>query len=158
MLLVARGLFGSRAQARAAVLAGGSRSAGRWSTSRAPRSTRAPTSPRHRVDATSRAAGDKLDTAIGRLGVDVPERTCLGVWALPPGGFVDRLLQGGAARVIAVDVGYGQLDWGLREDPRVTVLERTNARQLTRERLPFEPSFVTADLLHLPDGRAGPGD
>jgi 23S rRNA (cytidine1920-2'-O)/16S rRNA (cytidine1409-2'-O)-methyltransferase len=62
------------------------------------------------------------------------------------GGFVDRLLQGGAMRVIAVDVGYGQLDWKLREDPRVTVLERTNARQLTPERLPFEPSFVTADL------------
>jgi 23S rRNA (cytidine1920-2'-O)/16S rRNA (cytidine1409-2'-O)-methyltransferase len=48
--------------------------------------------------------------------------------------------------VIAVDVGYGQLDWKLREDSRVTVLERTNARQLTPERLPFEPSFVTADL------------
>ena len=62
------------------------------------------------------------------------------------GGFVDRLLQGGAARVIAVDVGYGQLDWKLREDPRVTVLERTNARRLTRERLPYAPSFVTADL------------
>ena len=57
-----------------------------------------------------------------------------------------RLLQGGAARVLAVDVGYGQLDWRLREDPRVTVLERTNARHLTRECLPFEPSFVTADL------------
>jgi len=62
------------------------------------------------------------------------------------GGFVDRLLQGGAARVIAVDVGYGQLDWKLREDSRVTVLERTNARQLTSERLPFAPSLVTADL------------
>jgi len=48
--------------------------------------------------------------------------------------------------VIAVDVGYGQLDWKLREDPRVTVLERTNARRLTAERLPFAPSFVTADL------------
>jgi 23S rRNA (cytidine1920-2'-O)/16S rRNA (cytidine1409-2'-O)-methyltransferase len=45
-----------------------------------------------------------------------------------------------------VDVGYGQLDWKLREDPRVTVLERTNARHLTAERLPFAPSFVTADL------------
>jgi 23S rRNA (cytidine1920-2'-O)/16S rRNA (cytidine1409-2'-O)-methyltransferase len=62
------------------------------------------------------------------------------------GGFVDRLLQGGADRVLAVDVGYGQLDWRLRQDPRVVVLERTNARHLTRERLPFEPSFVTADL------------
>ncbi len=48
--------------------------------------------------------------------------------------------------MVAVDVGYGQLDWRLREDPRVTVLERTNARYLTPERLPFQPSFVTADL------------
>ena len=62
------------------------------------------------------------------------------------GGFVDRLLQGGAARVIAVDVGYGQLDWRLREDPRVTVMERTNARELTPQRLPYAASFVTADL------------
>ena len=89
--------------------------------------------------------GDKLDTALTRLGVDVTGEDVLDLGA-STGGFVDRLLQGGAARVIAVDVGYGQLDWKLREDPRVTVLERTNARQLTAERLPFEPSFVTADL------------
>ena len=89
--------------------------------------------------------GDKLDTALTRLGVDVSGEEVIDLGS-STGGFVDRLLQGGAARVIAVDVGYGQLDWKLREDPRVTVLERTNARGLTPERLPFAPSFVTADL------------
>jgi len=89
--------------------------------------------------------GDKLDTALSRLSVDVAGEDVIDLGS-STGGFVDRLLQGGAARVVAVDVGYGQLDWRLREDPRVTVLERTNARDLTRERLPFKPTFVTADL------------
>ncbi len=89
--------------------------------------------------------GDKLDHAMNVLGVDVSGEDVIDLGS-STGGFVDRLLQGGAARVIAVDVGYGQLEWRLREDPRVTVLERTNARQLTPERLPFAPLFVTADL------------
>ena len=89
--------------------------------------------------------GDKLDHAMERLGVSVAGEDCLDLGS-STGGFVDRLLQGGATRVVAVDVGYGQLDWRLREDGRVTVLERTNARALTGDRLPFEPSFVTADL------------
>ena len=62
------------------------------------------------------------------------------------GGFTDRLLQGGAAAVVAVDVGYGQLDWGLRNDDRVTVLERTNVRTLDPSDLPWTPDGVVADL------------
>ena len=72
------------------------------------------------------------------LGVDVAGEDVCDLGS-STGGFVDRLLQGGAARVLAVDVGYGQLDWRLREDPRVTVMERTNARELTPERLPLQP-------------------
>jgi 23S rRNA (cytidine1920-2'-O)/16S rRNA (cytidine1409-2'-O)-methyltransferase len=145
VLLTDRGLFASRAQARGAVLAGEITVDGRVVDK-----------PGTQVDAAAELAaaarrryvsrgGDKLDTAMARLDVDVTGEDVLDLGS-STGGFVDRLLQGGAARVIAVDVGYGQLDWKLREDQRVTVLERTNARQLTAERLPFEPSFVTADL------------
>ncbi len=144
-LLVSRGLFNSRAQARAAVLAGEVRSAGRvLDKPGTPLDPDAPLEVAARRRFVSRG-GDKLDHALAALGVSVEAEDALDLGS-STGGFVDRLLQGGAARVMAVDVGYGQLDWRLREDPRVTVLERTNARHLTRERLPFEPSFVTADL------------
>lgn len=89
--------------------------------------------------------GDKLDGALSRLHVEVAGRIWLDVGA-STGGFTDRLLQGGAARVIAVDVGYGQLDWKLRNDERVHVIERTNVRHLTPRSLPVVPSGVTADL------------
>ena len=62
------------------------------------------------------------------------------------GGFTDRLLQGGAKHVVAVDVGYGQLAWVLRNDPRVTVMERTNVRRLSGDDLPFGPDLLVADL------------
>src|SRR5687767_6419365 len=71
--------------------------------------------------------GEKLDGALQRLTVVVEGRRWLDVGA-STGGFTDRLLQGGATEVIALDVGYGQLDWRLRNDPRVHVVERTNAR------------------------------
>lgn len=145
VLLVERGLFASRAQARAAVLAGevtvGGQVIDKPGTQVEPGADLAAAARRRYVS----RGGDKLDTAMERLRVDVTGEDCLDLGS-STGGFVDRLLQGGAARVIAVDVGYGQLDWKLREDARVTVLERTNARQLTPERLPFAPSFVTADL------------
>jgi len=89
--------------------------------------------------------GDKLDGALGRFGVDVAGRLCLDAGA-STGGFTDRLLQGGAARVVAVDVGYGQLAWKIRNDPRVVVMERTNARDLSADSLPFAPDLVVADL------------
>jgi 23S rRNA (cytidine1920-2'-O)/16S rRNA (cytidine1409-2'-O)-methyltransferase len=89
--------------------------------------------------------GVKLENAIEELEVDVSGRSCLDVGA-STGGFTDCLLRRGAARVIAVDVGYGQLDWGLRNDPRVTALERTNARDLTRDDLPYAPDLATIDV------------
>ncbi len=145
VLLVARGLFSTRAQARAAIIAGDVSVAGRLVDK--------PGTAVDEVAAVEVAArrryvsrgGDKLDHALVACGVDVAGEDAIDLGS-STGGFVDRLLQGGAARVVAVDVGYGQLDWRLREDPRVTVLERTNARRLTPDCLPFAPSFVTADL------------
>ena len=89
--------------------------------------------------------GEKLDGALAALGIVVEGRRWLDLGA-STGGFTDRLLKGGAASVIALDVGYGQLDWGLRNDARVTVIERTNARLLKPDDLPFRPDGVTADL------------
>jgi len=89
--------------------------------------------------------GDKLDHALRVLDIDVTGEDACDLGS-STGGFVDRLLQGGAAGVVAVDVGYGQLDWRLRNDQRVTVLERTNARHLSCDHLPLAPSFITADL------------
>ncbi|MGE5225403.1 MAG: TlyA family RNA methyltransferase [Planctomycetaceae bacterium] len=90
-------------------------------------------------------AGAKLAAAIERFEVRVEGRDCLDAGA-STGGFTDCLLRAGAARVLAVDVGYGQLAWELRTDPRVTVYERTNVRTLDRAALPFVPSVVVADL------------
>jgi 23S rRNA (cytidine1920-2'-O)/16S rRNA (cytidine1409-2'-O)-methyltransferase len=89
--------------------------------------------------------GIKLDNALEALGVDVAGRDCLDVGA-STGGFTDCLLQRGAARVAAVDVAYGQIDAGLRGDPRVAVVERLNARELSPGDLPFQPSLATVDV------------
>ena len=89
--------------------------------------------------------GDKLDGALDVFDVFVAGRRWLDAGA-STGGFTDRLLQGGALHVMAVDVGYGQLDWQLRNDDRVTVLERTNIRELQRDDLPFVADGVVADL------------
>lgn len=89
--------------------------------------------------------GDKLDGALRELGIRVDGKRWLDAGA-STGGFTDRLLQGGSAHVIAADVGYGQLAWKLRNDPRVTVLERTNVRDLRVDDLPFIPQGVVADL------------
>jgi 23S rRNA (cytidine1920-2'-O)/16S rRNA (cytidine1409-2'-O)-methyltransferase len=89
--------------------------------------------------------GLKLDGALDGLGVDVAGASALDLGA-STGGFTDCLLRRGALRVIALDVGYGQLDWGLRQDPRVEVMERTNARHLSPGDLPYAPDFVTCDL------------
>jgi 23S rRNA (cytidine1920-2'-O)/16S rRNA (cytidine1409-2'-O)-methyltransferase len=89
--------------------------------------------------------GIKLANALAALGVDPSGRDCLDVGA-STGGFTDCLLRHGAARVIALDVARGQLDWGLRNDPRVHVIERANARELSPEDLPFAPSLATVDV------------
>ena len=82
--------------------------------------------------------GIKLENALEAFGLDVAGLDCLDVGA-STGGFTDCLLQRGAARVIALDVGRGQLDWGLRNDPRVVVVERRNARDLDAGELPSRP-------------------
>jgi 23S rRNA (cytidine1920-2'-O)/16S rRNA (cytidine1409-2'-O)-methyltransferase len=89
--------------------------------------------------------GIKLDNALEALGLDVSGLDCLDVGA-STGGFTDCMLQRGATRVAAVDVAYGQIDLGLRKDPRVTVIERLNARELLPGDLPFAPALATVDV------------
>jgi 23S rRNA (cytidine1920-2'-O)/16S rRNA (cytidine1409-2'-O)-methyltransferase len=89
--------------------------------------------------------GIKLKNALTELPVEVEGRRCLDVGA-STGGFTDCLLQRDAEMVIAVDVGYGQLDWSLRQDSRVLVMERLNARQLGDSHLPFRPALITVDV------------
>jgi 23S rRNA (cytidine1920-2'-O)/16S rRNA (cytidine1409-2'-O)-methyltransferase len=89
--------------------------------------------------------GEKLAGALDAFGLDVRGLVALDVGA-STGGFTDCLLRRGAERVIAVDVGYGQLAWELRVDPRVSVIERTNARTLTAALLPETPAFATIDV------------
>ncbi len=89
--------------------------------------------------------GVKLENALEALGIDVAGRECLDVGA-STGGFTDCLLQGGAARVAAVDVAFGQLELSLRRDPRTSVIERLNARALEPADLPFAPGFAAVDV------------
>jgi 23S rRNA (cytidine1920-2'-O)/16S rRNA (cytidine1409-2'-O)-methyltransferase len=89
--------------------------------------------------------GLKLENALDALGVEVEERSCLDVGA-STGGFTDCLLQRGAERVIALDVGRGQLDWRLRNDPRVEAIDGLNARELEPADLPWAPELATVDV------------
>jgi 23S rRNA (cytidine1920-2'-O)/16S rRNA (cytidine1409-2'-O)-methyltransferase len=139
VLLVERGLAESRSQAQAMVMAGlvdGYSKPGVAVEESAELQVAEP--PRF----VSRG-GEKLDHALEVLAVDVHRLDCLDIGA-STGGFTDCLLQRGAARVIALDVGRGQLHPRLRADPRVTVLERVNARGLGE--LPFPPEFITCDV------------
>lgn len=144
--LVRRGLVGSQAEAEEMVRAGLVTVGG------APASTpaalvepaealRVAAAPR---DFVSRG-GEKLRAGLDRFAIEPLGASCLDAGA-STGGFTHCLLRAGASRVIAVDVGYGQLAWSLREDPRVSVLERTNVRDLDPARLPFTPTIVVADL------------
>jgi 23S rRNA (cytidine1920-2'-O)/16S rRNA (cytidine1409-2'-O)-methyltransferase len=139
VLLVERGLAESRSQAQALVLAGlvpGHSKPGEQVSDDAELEVEQP--PRF----VSRG-GEKLRNALDAFGVDVTGRDCADVGA-STGGFTDCLLQAGAARVVAIDVGYGQLHPRLRSDPRVTVLERVNARLVTE--LPFPPELIVCDV------------
>jgi 23S rRNA (cytidine1920-2'-O)/16S rRNA (cytidine1409-2'-O)-methyltransferase len=89
--------------------------------------------------------GIKLANALDALELDVAGRQALDVGA-STGGFTDCLLQRGAAHVVAVDVAYGELDWRLRTDPRVTVVERRNARSLRPDELPYAPEVIVVDV------------
>ena len=139
ILLVERGLAESRTQAQAFVMAG---------------LVPGHDKPGHQVDedaelsVVARTAyvsrgGEKLANALDALGVDPAGLDALDLGA-STGGFTDVLLQRGAARVIAVDVGHGQLHPKIRDDPRVVVFERTNARALSE--LPFAPQLVVCDV------------
>lgn len=99
--------------------------------------------------------GLKLEGALDAFGLAVDGLVCLDAGA-STGGFTDCLLQRGAARVYAVDVGYGQLAWPLRRDPRVVAVERFNVRYLTREQVPEPVSLVTADLSFISLGKVLP--
>jgi 23S rRNA (cytidine1920-2'-O)/16S rRNA (cytidine1409-2'-O)-methyltransferase len=89
--------------------------------------------------------GEKLAAALDAFAIDPTGRDCLDAGA-STGGFTDCLLQRGARHVVALDVGYGQLAWDLRSDARVSVMEKTNVRELRPELLSYPPSLVTADL------------
>ena len=149
VLLVERGLAESRSQAQALVLAGlvpGHSKPGEQVRDDAELEVEQP--PRF----VSRG-GEKLQNALAAFGVDVAGRDCTDVGA-STGGFTDCLLQAGAARVVAIDVGYGQLHPRLRSDPRVVVLERVNARALTE--LPFPPEVVVCDVSFISVAKALP--
>ena len=89
--------------------------------------------------------GLKLEKAMAEFPISLEGRICGDIGA-STGGFTDCMLQNGAAKVYAVDVGYGQLAWKLREDPRVVCMERTNARYLTHEQIPDELDFASIDV------------
>jgi 23S rRNA (cytidine1920-2'-O)/16S rRNA (cytidine1409-2'-O)-methyltransferase len=145
--LVEKGLVESRARAQALVMAGAVRVDGAVVTKAgarvAPDSEVAVESPRE-SSFVSRA-GEKLDHALDAFGMQVEGRNCIDAGA-STGGFTDVLLRRGARQVVAVDVGYGQLDWSLRQDPRVTVMERANVRYLSGEELPLALDLLVADL------------
>ena len=151
VLMVERGLAETRSQAQALVLAGkvpGHAKAGEQIDESAV--IQVEPGPRF----VSRG-GEKLANGMAAFEIDVEGEDCLDVGA-STGGFTDCLLQAGAARVCALDVGYGQLHPRLREDPRVTVLERVNVRNLDCDDLPFRPSFVTCDVSFISLAKALP--
>ena len=144
--LVRRGLATSRAEAQEAVRAGLVRVSGSFATKAA--TLVGPDAPVSVVAPARRfvsRGGEKLAAALERFPVNPAGLECLDAGA-STGGFTDCLLRAGARHVVAVDVGYGQLAWRLRTDPRVTVLERTNVRDLHPDELGSRPALVTADL------------
>ena len=142
--LVERGLCESREKAKRAVMAGqvrvNERLAGKPSDSVKPDDDLTLAAPDKFVG----RGGFKLEHALNHFHLDVSGQTAIDLGA-STGGFTDCLLQHGAAKVYAVDVGQGQLAWKLRQDPRVVVMEKTNARALTAASFP--PPFVPADLV-----------
>jgi 23S rRNA (cytidine1920-2'-O)/16S rRNA (cytidine1409-2'-O)-methyltransferase len=152
-LLVGRGLFPSREQARRAILAGnvsiGTRIAAKPSELLDDQTAIAVKPIRKYVG----RGALKLEPALDYFHIDLPGKTALDIGA-STGGFTDCMLQGGAEKVYAVDVGYGQLHWKLRNDPRVVVLEKTNARFLTRDQVQelvdlcvIDVSFISLTLI-----------
>lgn len=146
MLLVERGLVPTRTRAQSSIMAGlvftGDRRIAK------PGETLDPDAPlelRGKDHPWVSRGGLKLDHALDAFGLDVTDATCLDIGA-STGGFTDVLLSRGAAKVYAVDVGKGQLDWKLRQDDRVVVLEETNARYITADDIPDSIDLITCDV------------
>ena len=152
-LLVGKGLFASREQARRAIMAGdimvGTRTAAKPSELIEEETTIT-------VKPTRKYVGRgalKLEAALDHFNIDGSKKTALDIGA-STGGFTDCMLQRAAKKVYAVDVGYGQMDWKLRNDPRVIVLEKVNARSLSHEHIPelvdlcaIDVSFISLTLI-----------
>ncbi|HIR12634.1 MAG TPA: TlyA family RNA methyltransferase [Candidatus Choladousia intestinavium] len=146
VLLVKRGLAPSREKAKARIMAGEVFVAGQ-------REDKAGTMIDEKTEITLKGSGLKyvsrgglkLEKAMSHFNVSPNGKVCMDVGA-STGGFTDCMLQNGAVKVYAVDVGYGQLDWKLRQDPRVVCLEKTNIRYLESSQVPDPPSFVSIDV------------
>src|SRR5437588_6569071 len=156
-LLVDRGLFESRARAAAAVMAGDVLVGTARERARKPGQLVAA---EVTLDLVGRPpyvsrGGIKLANALGALGLPVAGRRALDVGA-STGGFTDCLLQRGAEHVVALDVAYGELDWRVRSDPRVTVIERVNARSLRSDELPYRPQLIVLDVSFISLGKVLP--
>jgi 23S rRNA (cytidine1920-2'-O)/16S rRNA (cytidine1409-2'-O)-methyltransferase len=146
-LLAERGLYESRSRAAAAVMAGEVTIGADGRRAEKPGQLVADDA-ELTVDERPRfvsRGGIKLANALDALGVDPAGRRALDVGA-STGGFTDCLLQRGAESVVALDVAYGELHWRLRNDPRVTVLERVNARGLEPDELPYRPDLIVLDV------------
>jgi 23S rRNA (cytidine1920-2'-O)/16S rRNA (cytidine1409-2'-O)-methyltransferase len=144
-LMAERGLFESRSRAAAAVMAGVVRIAGEPARKPGQLVDDGEEITVERGPEFVSRGGVKLSNALDALGIAVEGRQALDVGA-STGGFTDVLLQRGAAAVVALDVAYGELHWRLRQDPRVTVIERTNARSLAPDALPYRPDLIVADV------------
>ena len=146
-LLTDRGLFETRSRAAASVLAGEVRIGAHGARASKPGAL-VEADVELTVDDVPRfvsRGGIKLANALAASGLEVAGRRCLDVGA-STGGFTDCLLAAGAAGVVALDVAYGELSWKLRGDPRVTVIERCNARHLRPDVLPYPPEVIVADV------------
>src|SRR5680860_580530 len=141
--LVERGLAGTRSKAQALVLAGAVMVDGLVVTRAGHRVSPIEEVTLRRGPRFVSRGGEKLEHGLVAFGIDVPGRVCADIGA-STGGFTDCLLQAGASKVYAIDVGYGQLDYTLREDPRVVVMERVNARYLPE--LPEMVSLAVIDV------------
>src|SRR3954469_22900898 len=146
-LLVDRGLFENRSRAAAAVIAGDVRLGDDGRRAAKPGQMVAPDVELAVAEGPQYVSrgGVKLANALDGFGLDPTGRCALDVGA-STGGLTDSLLQRAATRVVGVDVAYGELHWKIRNDPRVTVLERVNARSLTPRDLPYEPDVIVVDV------------
>ncbi len=152
-LLVEKGLAENRSRAQGLILAGRVRVDGRVVTKAGSRFGADKDLFLEKEAAYVSRAGEKLAAALDDFEIEVAGRGCLDAGA-STGGFTDVLLQRGAEKVISVDVGYGQFDWSLRNDPRVIVLERTNVRYLSGGDLDFGPDLLVGDLSFISLGMA----